>query len=466
MFAVNSLGFVLFAALFLAAWFACRPATRWMVLLGASVVFYLSLDIPGFVVLAACAAVVWQCARRVAKNGWFTVGLAAGLGPLLLLKYYAFAAGGVGALLRVQVGQVNLLQPLGLAYFSLMLTGYLLDVRRGACAAEPSFWRVLCFAGNFFSITQGPFLRYGDFMPQLAADTCWDGARAMRGVQRCAWGFFKKWAIAERCAVVVNATFANPAAYDRTELLIGTVLFSLQLYADFSGYTDIVLGVGEAAGLHLPENFRQPFLAATVHELWARWHISLSQWFRDYVYIPLGGNRKGAARRDANLILTFLASGLWHGANMTFVVWGGLHGLCQAVENHLPWRRAITKGWARLVGIVGTFGVFVLTFTIFNAQSLSAAAVYFSGLLHNGGHAFFGRYWALGLTSQLELVLLLLGVAVLVAVDVAHECGARLRDTVNAAPRAVRWGVYLLAVFAFLFMGRFLGGGGFLYARF
>ena len=142
----------------------------------------------------------------------------------------------------------------------------------------------------------------------------------------------------------MDTVFANPAAFDRTQLLLGGVLFTVQLYADFSGYTDIVLGVGEVLGLHLPENFRQPFFADSVKDIWARWHISLSQWLRDYIYIPLGGSRCSKARKDGNLIITFLVSGLWHGAGLTYLVWGGLHGLCQAAENHLPPRRLLAGG--------------------------------------------------------------------------------------------------------------------------
>ena len=249
-----------------------------------------------------------------------------------------------------------------------------------------------------------------------------------------------------------------------TQLLLGGVLFTVQLYADFSGYTDIVLGAGEMLGLPLPENFRQPFLAATIRELWDRWHISLSRWLKDYVYIPLGGSRCSAARRDGNIIATFLVSGLWHGAGLTYLVWGFAHGALQALENHLPWRKAITRGWARLVGVAGTFTLLLATFTVFRASSLANAAAYFGGILHNGGHKAFSNYWELGLTSRQEQLLLFFGLALVIAVDLAHERGIHFRDRLAAAPRILRWAVYEGALFLFLFMGYFLGGGGFLYA--
>lgn len=456
MFAVTSPGFVLFVAALALLWYNLPPSKRWLAMLGAGILFYLTLDLPGFFVLLACSAAVWYCALHANRRGWLLLGLAAAVGPLLLLKY----SGMVVPSLR------ELWRPVSIAYFSLQLTGYLVDVARGRLEAETRFSRLFCYASFFLSITQGPFTRYDRLMPQLERDVRFDAHRLWRGAARAAWGYFKKFAIAERAAVVVSFAFDDPTYLDRSQLIFGTVMFSLQLYADFSGYTDIVLGAGECLGLELPENFRQPFLAATVHELWARWHISLSQWFRDYVYIPLGGNRKGIARRDANLLATFLVSGLWHGANWTFLVWGGLHGLAQAAENHLPWRKRITKGPLRLVGIAGTFAIFVVTFTIFRADSLEAAVYYFSCILHNSGGKVFSEYWRLGLSSRLQLLQLLAGVAILAAVDILHEGGIHLRDWLAARPAPVRWAAYECALLLFLFMGQFLGGGNFLYARF
>lgn len=467
MLAVTSPGFVVFAALLAWLWFRCAPARRWQCMLAASAVFYLSLDWQGYLVLLASAVLTWFCALRAsAAKRWFGLGLAAALAPLLLLKYYAAAAGGLAALTGLRLWQPQLLQPLGLGYFSLQLVSYLVDVRRAAIPPQRSLGRVVCYASFFLSITQGPFNRYGELMPQMEAPTAWDAQRAWRGAMRCFWGYFKKVAVADRAAVVVAAVFADPAAFDRTQLLLAAVLYSFQLYADFSGYSDIVLGVGQVLGLSLPENFRRPFLAATVKELWARWHMSLSRWLKDYVYIPLGGSRCSALRRDANLVATFLVSGLWHGAGLTYLLWGFLHGMLQALENHLPWRRIITKGWARLVGIAGTFGIFVFTFTIFRASSLHNAAQMFGGMLHNGGHDVFSNYWELGLANRQEQVLLFAGVAILIAVDLLQERGVPLLDKLQAAPRPLRWLVYEGMLFAFLFMGQFLGGGGFLYARY
>lgn len=467
MLAVSSPGFVVFAALLVGLWYCCVPSKRWLLMLAASAIFYLSLDWQGFLVLLVSTGLVWACALRAReRNGFFVLGLAAALAPLLLLKYYVAAAGGLQQMLGLRLWQPEILQPLGIGYFTLQLVSYLVDVHREKIAPQHSFAKVLCFSSFFLSLTQGPFNRYDELMPQLDADTRWDGDRAWRGAMRCFWGYFKKIVVADRAAVVVAAAFADPASFDRTQLLLATILYSFQLYADFSGYTDIVLGIGQMLGLSLPENFRRPFLSATVKELWSRWHISLSRWLKDYVYIPLGGSRCSAARRDANLVVTFLVSGVWHGAGLTYLLWGFLHGVFQALENHLPWRRAITKGWARLIGIVGTFSIFVFTFTIFRATSLANAAQYFYGILHNAGHKAFSNYWELGLTTRQEQLFLFAGLAILIAGDLLQEYHVPLLDKLAKAPRPLRWAVYEVALFAFLLMGYFLGGGGFLYARY
>lgn len=463
MLTVGSFGFIVFAMLLAGLWRRTPQPHRWQLMLAASLVFYLSLDWQGCLLLCLMTLLVWQAALRLRTGpGWFAVGLAGALVPLALFKLRP-AVLLLGQAFSLRVWDLPVLQVLGLGYFSLQLVSYLVDVRRGKLQPEPCYARLLCFSSFFLSLTQGPFNLYDELMPQLDAAAPQPG-QWQRGAQRCFWGYFKKLAVADRAALAVNAAFANPTAYDRSQLLLCSILYAFQLYADFSGYTDIVLGAGEMLGLTMPENFRQPFLAASIHELWSRWHISLSRWLKDYVYIPLGGSRCSTARRDANLIATFLVSGLWHGAGLTYLLWGFAHGALQALENHLPWRKAITRGKARLVGVAGTFTVFWVTFTVFRASSLANAAAYFGGILCNAGHKAFSNYWELGLISRQELLLLFFGLALVIAVDLAHERGIHLRDRLAASPCAARWAVYEGSLFLFLFMGYFLGGGGFLYA--
>lgn len=472
MFAVTSIGFPLFALLLVPLWYRIAPDRRWRVMLAASAVFYLSVDWRGFPLLMAATAVVWLSARRMGaarnhsgKSPWLGAGLAAALAPLLLLKY----SGTLYAPLR------GLWQPLGLAYFTLQLVSYLVDVHRGHTDAERCYWRVLCYASCFLSITQGPFQRYDRLMPQLAAPAVYRPERLYSGFQRMAWGYFKKLAVADRAGTVVSAVFQAPENFDSSQLLFTMFLYILQLYADFSGYTDIVLGVGEMLGLSLPENFRRPFFATSIKDFWQRWHISLSNWLRDYVYISLGGNRCGRVRKYGNLMVTFLVSGLWHEGMLTYLVWGALHGVFQIVGDlTLSARQALVRacgirenGLLRRV-VQGVFVTFLASaaFVVFRAPDLATAGRFFIGMLTRPGFDVFSKYWEIGLISRLDLLLLLLGIAVLLAVDGLHAKGVRLRAWIAARPRPVRWGIYECAIFAFLMMGQFLSGGGFLYARF
>ena len=472
MFAITSIGFPLFALLLVPLWYRTAPARRWCVMLAASGVFYLSIDPPGLPLLAAAAAVVWLASKRLNSEPagrtkprfWLAVGLAAALGPLLALKY----SGVVYAPFR------GLWQPLGLAYFSLQLISYLVDVYRGQIGPEPRYSRLLCYAACFLSITQGPFSRYDQLMPQLAAPTAFVPARFYSGAQRMAWGYFKKLAVADRASVVVAAVFAAPADFDRSQLLFVMALYVLQLYADFSGYTDIVLGTGEMLGLQLPENFRQPFFAVSIKDFWQRWHISLSAWLRDYVYIPLGGNRRGRLRKYGNLLATFLVSGAWHAGMLTYLVWGALHGIFQIVGDATAGLRGSVVrrfGWerSRLRRAFRCLFVFFLVsvaFVFFRAPDLAAACRFLQGILCSPGHAVFSEYWRIGLISRLDLLLLLTGVAIVLAVELLHAKGVSLRRWVAARPRPVRWMLYEGAIFTFLLMGQFLSGGSFLYARF
>ena len=440
MIAVTSPGFVLFAALLAGLWYACPPRRRWQLLLGANLLFYAVLCPAALPVLAGSSFLVWWCGRRTAKKPVFLAGLAAALLPLALLKYLPAALGWQGTLANA----------LGIGYFTLQLVSYLCDVRRGRILPEEKYARLLCYASFFLSITQGPFNRYDALMPQLDRPTVWNTDRVWRGVQRSAWGYFKKLAVADRAAVVVDAVFANPAAFDRTQLLLGGVLFTVQLYADFSGYTDIVLGVGEVLGLHLPENFRQPFFADSVKDIWARWHISLSQWLRDYIYIPLGGSRCSKARKDGNLIITFLVSGLWHGAGLTYLVWGGLQlvsYLCDVRRGRiLP-----EEKYARLLCYASFFlSITQGPFNRYDAlmPQLDRPTVWNTDRVWRGV-----QRSAWGYFKKL-------------AVDAAHERGVSLRTKIAALPTPARWAVYEVCIFVFLFMGRFLGGGSFLYARY
>ena len=445
----------------------CPPPRRWQLLLGANLLFYAVLCPAALPVLAGSSFLVWWCGRRTAKKPVFLAGLAAALLPLALLKYLPAALGWQGTLANA----------LGIGYFTLQLVSYLCDVRRGRILPEEKYARLLCYASFFLSITQGPFNRYDALMPQLDRPTVWDTDRVWRGVQRSAWGYFKKLAVADRAAVVVDTVFANPAAFDRTQLLLGGVLFTVQLYADFSGYTDIVLGVGEVLGLHLPENFRQPFFADSVKDIWARWHISLSQWLRDYIYIPLGGSRCSKARKDGNLIITFLVSGLWHGADWRYLAWGLFTGLLaafgvmtararQRINRYNPLYR---MGWFKVFWqCLFTNALFCLTLVFFASAIYNTDPFAVYGSLLQGWDGLTGSWaqvsnliYSSGIDGRLPVVLLF-GCFVVFA---AEHKGRSVARWIRQQVWPLRWTLYYGMAAAILFFAAF-GQSAFIYQQY
>ncbi len=449
----------------------------WKIVLAVSLVGFAAVTPGGLVAAVGSTAAVWQCARRLerarqaapgtarAGRGWLLSGGAACLAPLAAFKYL-----GLGSLVLPGGGSLRWLVPLGLSYYSLQLLGYLLDVQNGRLPAEPRFGRLLTYALFFLSITQGPFNRYDDLMPQLDAPCAWEPRRLSFGLQRMAWGYFQKFAVADRLAICADAIFSGYAGMDASQLVFGVLAYSIQLYADFAGYTNLALGAGELLGLRLPENFVQPYFAQSVSDFWRRWHRSLSFWFRDYVYIGLGGNRRGLACQLRNLLAVWVLTGIWHGAGTGFLAWG-LYYFVLLAASRLAFggkgKNEPAPGWLRALRALRTSALACFGWLLFRAGTLGAAAAYLRAMAANPGGGVFARYWEMGLTSRTELLLLFAGVALLFAVDLLHERGHALRAELASRALPVRWAVCEFSLWAFLLMGVFLSGGsGFLYARF
>lgn len=456
------LGF--FAAVFAVHW-AVPQKARWAVCLAASAGFYALLGAPMLAVLALCIAVsylggLWLQRRR-GRRPALALAAAAALAPLLFFKYFNTL---LGAYVPESVRAFSLLTPVGISFFTFKAVAYLAEVYKGALPPCRHFGRYALYVSFFPEVSMGPIQRPGDLMAQIGTPRAFDAGRAVRGAQLMLWGYFEKLVVADNLAPYVSAGLDAPDLVMGLSVFLASVLYAVQLYADFAGYSHIAIGCMQLLGFDVPENFRAPYFSTSVKEFWNRWHISLSSWLRDYVYIPLGGSRCSTARCCVNLLITFLVSGLWHGAGLTYLVWGGLHGLCQAAENHLPPRRPGKLRHA--LRVAGTFCILAGAFVIFRASSLANAAELFKGILCNGGHAVFSNFWELGLTSLQEEILLYAGIAILLAVDAAHERGVSLRTKIAALPTPARWAAYEVCIFVFLFMGRFLGGGSFLYARY
>ncbi len=314
--------------------------------------------------------------RRPHRRWLLALGVTANLGVLAAFKYLGFFVGEMNQLLAlIGVGDalpvLRLLLPIGLSFYTFQSLGYLIDVYRGGTPAvrEPS--RFALFVGFFPQLVAGPIERCDRLLPQLDAPAPLTRERMARGTSLVLWGFYKKVFVADNLAPLVDRAFAADANPEGWLVLLGAYAFTWQIYCDFSGYTDIARGLAAWMGIDLSLNFRLPLLATSPRDLWRRWHISFSSWLRDYLYIPLGGSRRGRVRTGVNLLLTMLLGGLWHGAAWTYVLWGAFHGVALVVQRLLP---PLRLGWpGKLLGIVITFHLTCLGFLVFRAESVGHA---------------------------------------------------------------------------------------------
>lgn len=453
----NSFEFLVFlVATFAAYWFVLRGRTRAqnVFLLGASYVFYGWWDWRFLGLIIASSAVDFVVGRRLgrttgarARRALLGVSLAVNLGCLGFFKYFDFfaetlrdAAASVGWTLDAPT--LEILLPVGISFYTFQTLSYTIDIYRRRLEPVSDAVSFFAFVSFFPQLVAGPIERAAALLPQFQQRRRFELDAARDGLRQMLWGMFKKVVLADSCAVGANAAFDGTADGSSVRLALGLVFFAFQIYGDFSGYSDIAIGTARLFGFRLSRNFATPYFSRSVGEFWRRWHISLSTWFRDYVYIPLGGSRGGAGRLAVNLVVTFAVSGLWHGANWTFVVWGllnGLYCLPGALRRHASRARAPAPsepGWRDLPAMLRTFVLTLLAWTFFRASSAGDAVDYLARLLGGAG----------GLEIHVSDVLALAWIAV----AVAAEWATRRSPHALAAliPRVgVRWTVYLLLTF-------------------
>ena len=399
----NSLHFAVFLPLVFALYWSLPHRFRWFLLLLSSYYFYMSWNakyvflILFTTVISYAAAILLEENPRHGRRKLILGGtLIACLGVLLLFKYGNFLLESIAGLLSVfaipfHPVTLRLLLPVGISFYTFQTLSYVIDVYRGRIKAERHFGIYATFVSFFPQLVAGPIERSENLLPQIKAEHQFDYDQASYGMKLMTWGFFKKMVIADNLALYVDRIYNNVLQYYGFSLILATVFFTIQIYCDFSGYSDIARGAAKLMGIELMENFKSPYFSTSIREFWKRWHISLSTWFRDYVYIPLGGNRVKKWKRSLNLLTTFLLSGLWHGANWTFVIWGGVHGGAQLLEDALQIRslRETAKGnetdisqppkhvWRnRIFFVIRTGLVFAfvsLAWAFFRAQTLTEA---------------------------------------------------------------------------------------------
>jgi D-alanyl-lipoteichoic acid acyltransferase DltB (MBOAT superfamily) len=458
----NSLSFLAGFALLVVVHYAVAPRHRWVLLLAASLAWYATFRVGYVFLLLGVTAVSYTAGRAIegapsrrARRRYLAAGVVVSLGVLFVSKYYDFFA---TSLAGGGLPRFDLVVAAGLSFYTFSCVSYLADVHAGRLKAERHAGHFALYVAFFPKLLAGPIERAGPWLTQLASPAPFSAAGVTAGLQWMLWGLFKKVVVADRLAVFVDAAYRQPELASAGDLALATYFFAFQLYCDFSGYSDIAIGASKILGFDLIENFRRPYLSTSVREFWAsRWHVSLAAWFRDYLYVPLGGGRVPAARRAFNVMVVFLVSGLWHGANWTFVVWGGLNGLYQVIGIAAARLRPGRAGSAgprvalpASVRAVVTFHLVLVSWVFFRAASLEDAVVVFTRVAGS-----IGTLPAL-LAARLQTAGIALSIA-LIAVVVGFELLEERRPVwrrLQQRPLVLRWAVYYALAFALILLGR------------
>lgn len=455
----NSALFLFFFVGVAAVYYAAPARLRWAVLLVASMIFYGSWDYRYLAIIFAIATIAYAYGhgRQYVADPTSRWALAAAivviLLPLAFFKYAnfildnlspVFGGFGVGAPGRIS----GIVLPLGISFYTFQLLSYCCDVRAGRYKPQESFAKLLLYPMYFPHQIAGPIMRPAQLMPQFEAPATPPYGMLISGFRLFLWGLFKKVFIADRLAIFVDSVYAAPDRYRGLGCMLAFYFFAFQIYCDFSGYTDMALGASRMLGIELCENFRRPYFSASLREFWGRWHISLSTWMRDYLYIPMGGNRLGPWRWVASILAVFALSGLWHGASWTFVLWGLYHGTLLVIERAAGWLGRMRiglnlgRGVAHFAAIIVTFHLTCIGWVLFRAPNLTTAVAMLRNIVSiRGGNI-------TDIMSEPQLQLAFIGIFVLLLADLAAERG--WVGLFGRMPLPLRWGLYYAAIFLIL----------------
>ncbi len=395
-----------FLLLFVVSYLACRLAKtreqKHIILLIGSYLFYGYWDARFLLLLILQTYISYFLAKKIERaetkqnaKTFMIIGVSISLCILGFFKYFNFFVESFAQIFGIKsLGALSIILPVGISFYTFQALSYLIDVYKGTLKACDRFLNISLYISYFPQLVAGPIVRASDFLPQLEEDRVMNRQNLVQGLQIFLFGLIKKVVIADRLAVAVDTVFASPVSYSGLSIFLAVVAYSIQIYCDFSGYSDMAIGVAKTFGYDLCKNFDMPYLSKNPTEFWQRWHISLSTWLRDYLYIPLGGNRKGKVRTKINLMLTMLLGGLWHGANWQMVFWGALHG--GALIVHKTFREetnrrgvkiqnSVLKAAVSALSIIGMYLFTCLCWIFFRAQSFSSAVLIIQRILTGAG---------------------------------------------------------------------------------
>jgi alginate O-acetyltransferase complex protein AlgI len=443
----TSTSYLVFLPVVLLLYYWLRPAARRYMLLLASWLFYAAYN-PWFMwVILATTSVDWVAGAQIDQTDsprrralWLGASITSNLGLLAYFKYSGFLLENLGVhghAIGLQHWAWRAGLPLGISFHTFQGISYVVDVYRRHIQPVRSFTEFALFVSFFPQLVAGPIVRAPEFIPQIDCRSEADALERRQGVGLIMYGMFKKVYVADVMASWVNDAYADPSRFSGFGLLCATLAFTVQIYCDFSGYSDIAIGSAQLFGIRLPTNFDSPYLAMSIREFWQRWHMTLSRWLRDYLYIPLGGNQRGTGRTYVNLMITMVLGGLWHGAGWNWVVWGAIQGIVMSVERFTGLDRAPNGGVARFGRWLVTFVIVVVSWVFFRARSVSQAVLVIERILD----------WSPGHIATDRSVATYASVA-LIAVLVAGRMRTRKRWIAWVAQRqtTVRWLAYACVV--------------------
>lgn len=479
----NSLTFLLFFPIVVFIYFLLPYKYRWILLLIASYYFYMCWKAEYLILILISTLVDYFVAIRMSelpekkeRKKYLYLSLLVNLGILFGFKYFNFFSDSVHSVLNnfnifYDNWHFNVLLPVGISFYTFQTLSYSLDVYHGRIKAEKHLGLFALYVSFFPQLVAGPIERPDRLLPQFREKFTFDVPRVVEGLKMMAWGFFMKLVIADRLAPLVNQVYNHPDKYEGLTIMMATFFFSFQIFCDFAGYSIIARGAAKVMGYDLMENFRRPYFARSIREFWQRWHISLSTWFRDYVYIPLGGNRVVKWRWYYNLMITFVVSGLWHGANWTFVIWGFLHGfylifaiMTQDFRDKINTRLGLSKDsfLGNFLQITTTYLLACFAWIFFRANSVSDAFLLIQNMFYIPKSQLSWSFYPKLAPHSLALALVLIGI---LTTYHAIEEWSKQNTPLYSTHLPIRWLTYVLLIAGILGFGVF-NSSDFIYFQF
>lgn len=472
----NSIHFVFFFVIVTSLYFIIPHKYRWFLLLISSCYFYMAfvpvyILILGFTIVIDYFAGIWlEKTEGKRKKIFLIASLVANIGVLAIFKYYNFLNDNLSAILNSfgyqnSVPYLSILLPIGLSFHTFQAMSYTIEVYRGHQKAERNFGIYSLYVMFYPQLVAGPIERPQNLLHQFYEKHYFEYERVVEGLKLMLWGFFMKLVIADRLAIYVNAVYNNADQHTGLTLALATAFFAFQIYCDFAGYSSIAIGAAKVMGFKLMTNFNRPYFSRSISEFWSRWHISLSTWFRDYLYISIGGNRVSIPRWYLNLFIVFLISGLWHGANWTFIIWGALNGfylvfaLISAKLRRRVNKLILLDKFPRLNNLLQILVTFILAcfaWVFFRAESADQAFTIINKIIFFGGKLYIGE--------QDNFIYSLVSILLLLVIEFKNEYYGKIKF-LNNSRVVLRWASYILII---LYIGMFgvFDGGQFIYFQF